>query len=83
MASLEETRTRVAEFLKKCLNAREVKVIKIAKVSDGWETEDEVYEESSFIKACGLNTKVMDRNLYIVKLNDNLEVLSYERKLHA
>lgn len=83
MASIEETRTRVADFLKKSLNARDVKVVRITKVSDGWETEDEVYEESSFIKALGLHTKVMDRNIYTVKLNDNLEVLSYERKPHA
>jgi len=83
MAGIEETSAKVADFLKKCLKAQEVKVVKITKVCDGWETEDEVYEESAFIKALGLNTKVMDRNIYTCKLNDNLEVLSYERKLQA
>jgi hypothetical protein len=83
MASMEETRVAAADFLRKCLNAEDVKVVRISRVSDGWETEDEVYEENSFIKALGLPTRVMDRNIYSVKLNDNLEVISYERKAPA
>ena len=80
MANMEEARIAVSEFLKKTLNAKDVKVIKTAKVSDGWEAEAEVYEESSFIKSLGLATKVQDRNIYTVKLNGKLEVESYERK---
>ena len=83
MANIEETRKAVADFLKKTLNIKDVKVIKATKVSDGWEAEAEVYEESSFIKALGLSTKVQDRNIYIVRLNSNLEVESYERKGQA
>ena len=80
MANIEEAKKAVAEFLKKTLNVKDVKVIKTAKVSDGWEAEAEVYEESSFIKSLGLPTRVQDRNIYAVKLDDNLEVQSYERK---
>ena len=80
MADIEGARKAVAEFLKKTLNAKDVKVIKAAKVSDGWEAEAEVYEESSFIKALGLSTKVQDRNIYSVKLDSKLEAESYERK---
>ncbi len=80
MANIEEARKVVAEFLKKTLNAKDVKVIKVAKVGDGWETETEVYEESSFIKSLGLPTRVQDRNIYATKLDNNLEVQSYERK---
>ena len=80
MANMEEARIAVSEFLKKTLNAKDVKVIKTAKVSDGWEAELEVYEESAFIKSLGLATRVQDRNTYAVKLNDSLEVESYERK---
>ncbi|MDP3786836.1 MAG: hypothetical protein Q8R05_04710 [Candidatus Omnitrophota bacterium] len=80
MANMEEARITVSEFLKKTLNVKDVKVIKTAKVSDGWESEAEVYEESSFIKSLGLATRVQDRNIYAVKLNDSLEVESYERK---
>ena len=80
MANIEEVRKAVSEFLKKTLNVKDVKVIKVAKTEKGWETEAEVYEESSFIKSLGLPTRVQDRNLYAVKLNDKLEVQSYERK---
>lgn len=80
MANMEEAGIAISEFLKKTLNVKDVKVIKTAKVGDGWESEAEVYEESSFIKSLGLATRVQDRNIYAVRLNDSLEVDSYERK---
>ena len=80
MANIEEARKISSEFLRKTLNVKNVKVIKAGKVGDGWETEAEVYEESSFIKSLGLPTRIQDRNIYGVKLNDNLEVQSYERR---
>lgn len=82
MLRIEETSRTASDFLKKVLRVDEgkVKVIRTVKDSGGWETEIEVYEESSFIKSIGLPTKVQDRNIYIVKLDDNLEILSYERK---
>jgi len=80
MANIEKAGKAVTEYLKKTLNVKDVRVIKAAKVSDGWETEAEVYEESSFIKSLGLSTRVQDRNVYEVKLDDNLEVQSYELK---
>jgi len=80
MANIEEAKKAIMEFLKKTLNVQDVKVIKAAKVNDGWEGEAEVYEESSFIKSLGLPTRVQDRNIYAIKLNDSLEIESYERK---
>ncbi len=80
MANIEEARNISSEFLKNTLNVKDAKVIKIAKIDDVWQAEVEVYEESSFIKSLGLPTRMQDRNIYGVKLNDNLEVQSYERK---
>ena len=80
MANVEEVAKAVSDFLKQTLNVKDVKVIKVTKAGEGWETEAEVYEESSFIKALGLNTRVQDRNFYEVKLNDSLKVESYGRK---
>lgn len=80
MANIEEARKVSGEFLKKTLNVKDVKVIKVTKAGSGWETEAEVYEESSFIKSLGLASRVQDRNIYTVRLEDNLEVQSYERK---
>lgn len=79
MNNIEKVSELVSEFLKKVLNVKEVRVIRIAKVGDGWQSEAEVYEESSFIKSIGLPTRVKDRNIYAVKLNNGLEVESYKR----
>lgn len=77
---LAEVRKTVLDFLARTLEAKEVQVIKVVATESGWEAEAEVYEESSFIKALGLSTRVKDRNVYKVKLDGELEVQSYERK---
>jgi hypothetical protein len=79
MTNIEKVSELVSEFLKKVLDVKEVKVIRIIKVGDGWQSEAEVYEDSSFIKSIGLPTRVKDRNIYVVKLNNGLEVESYKR----
>lgn len=79
MADIVVVGKAVSEFLKQALNVKDVKIVKVIKADEGWETKAEVYEESSFIKALGLNTRVQDRNFYEVKLNDSLEVKSYGR----
>lgn len=83
MDKTEEAGKKVAEFLRRTLNVKDVKVIKVAKVENGWETESEVYEESPFIKSLGLPTRVQDRNIYSVKLNKGSGVESYERMEQA
>jgi hypothetical protein len=80
VATIEEATQAVSGFLKKVLSVSDAKVIKVLKTDDGWEEEAEVYEESSFIKSIGLPTKVRDRNIYRVKVDENLEVQSYERR---
>jgi hypothetical protein len=82
MARIEDTGRTAGEFLKKMLHVDEgkIKVIRTVKHNGEWETEVEVYEESSFIKSLGLPTRVLDRNIYTVKLDENLEILSYERR---
>jgi alcohol dehydrogenase YqhD (iron-dependent ADH family) len=82
MTGIQEAKNMVIEFLQKALNAKDVKVIGATKIDSQWHIEAEVYEESSFLKSLGLPTRVQDRNIYEVKLNDNLEVESYERQGH-
>ncbi len=79
MANIEDAKKAVTDFLKKTLSVKDVTVIKVSRAGEGWESEAEVFEASSFIKSLGLSTKVQDRNLYAVKLNGDLEVESYER----
>jgi len=80
MTDIRQARDTVVEFLRKTLNIDEVRVIGVRKVDSGWDTEAEVYEENSFLKSIGLPTRVQDRNVYIVRLDDDLQVKSYERQ---
>jgi len=83
MTSIEDARRIAVEFLQKSLGVKDVKVIGATKIGDGWDVEAEVYEESSFMKSLGLPSRIQDRNSYTVKLNDGMEVESYERLGHA
>jgi alcohol dehydrogenase YqhD (iron-dependent ADH family) len=83
MIGIEEAKDTVIEFLQRALNVKDVKVIGATKVDNQWHIEAEVYEENSFLKSLGLPTRVQDRNIYEVRLNDNLEVESYERQGHT
>lgn len=76
---IEEASQVIKDFIKKTLG-KDSKLIKVEKSEDGWSGEAEIFEESSFIKALGLSTKVQDRNIYEIKLTDDLEVSSYGRK---
>jgi hypothetical protein len=76
---IEKVGKAIKDFFKKTLD-KDSKVIKIAKSSEGWMGEAEIYEESSFIKSLGLPTRVQDRNIYEIKLTDNLEAMFYARK---
>ncbi len=80
MTDITMVNSAVCDFIRKTLNAKDVKVIKAIKKGIQWEIEAEEYEESSFIKSLGLATKVMDKNFYTIILNENLEVESYQRK---
>ncbi len=81
--NIDEVRNRAIKFLNKVTGAECIKALRVAKVPSGWEIEAEVFEEDSFIKSLGLQTKVCERNQYTVELDDNLEVQSYWRKLSA
>ncbi len=83
MTGIKEAKEAVVEFLRKAVDVEDVKIIGARKADNQWYIEAEVYEESSFLKSLGLPTRVQDRNIYEVRLNDNLEVESYERQGHA
>ncbi len=78
---IEEADKIVIDFLKRILHSDEgkIKIIKTAKTDVGWSAEAEVFEESGFIKSLGLPTRVQDRNVYKVMLDNNLDVMSYEQ----
>lgn len=75
---IEEAGKAATEFLRRTLQ-KEGAIVKMNRTPEGWEVQAEVIEVSEYIKTLGIPTTVRDRNLYEIKLDHNLEVVSYER----
>lgn len=78
MSKIIEVKKSVVEFLKENINCFEVTVIKIEKVLESWISIAEVYEDDSFLKSMNLPPKKI-RLFYLVKMDENLEITSFER----
>lgn len=78
MSKIGDVKKAVVKFLKETLNCEDVTVIKIEKVNEVWKTVAEVYEDDSFLKSMNLPPKKV-RLFYSVKIDDMLDVLSFER----
>jgi hypothetical protein len=79
---LNKRQKKVVEFVSSMTDSK-AKLVKLEKTSQdggGWIGYAEVFEESAFIKSLGLPSRVMDRNLYEVRLNHALEVIGYAKK---
>ena len=78
MNKIIEVKKSVVKFLKENINCYDVTVIKIEKVQEIWNSIAEVYEDDSFLKSMNLPPKKI-RLFYSVKMDDKLEVISFER----
>lgn len=72
--SLQEATT----FLKTQVG-KEGDVVKVAKTDTGWEVEIEVVEESEHMKKIGIPKPVYDKNRYLIQLDADFAITSYER----
>jgi hypothetical protein len=81
MSNIINVKKAVVKFLKENINCYGVTVIKIEKVQEIWNSVAEVYEDDSFLKSMNLPPKQV-RLFYSVKIDENLEVTSFER-LHS
>jgi hypothetical protein len=78
MSNIIEVKKTVVSFLKTNINCYDVTVVKIEKVKEIWSAVAEVYEDDSFLKAMNMPPKQV-RLFYSVKVDDNLEITSFER----
>jgi len=78
MSKLIDVKKSVSKFLKENLTCSEVTVIKVEKIQDTWMSVAEVYEDDSFLKSMNLPPKKV-RLYYSVKMDDSLEITSFER----
>lgn len=78
MSNIIDVKKEVVKFLKENINCYDVTVVKIEKVKEIWNSVAEVYEDDSFLKSMHLPQKKV-RLFYLVRMDDNLEVTSFER----
>ena len=83
--SILNARKAVCDFLKGMPDVREVNVTKLAVMDSErgiWEAEADVYTPNPTIKALGLPVvkQVLDCDTYILRLNNQLEVVAYGLK---
>jgi len=78
MSNIIDVKKTAIKFLKENIKCYDVTVIKIEKELENWNSVAEVYEDDSFLKSMNLPPKKV-RLFYLVKMDDNLEITSYER----
>ena len=78
MSTIIDVKKTVVNFLKENINCYDVTVIKIQKVNEIWSSVAEVFEDDSFLKSLSMPSKQV-RLFYSVKLDDKLEITSFER----
>lgn len=76
--NIEAARKAATEFLRGTLR-KEGTVVELGKTQEGWKARVEVIEASEYVRSLGIAAPVMERNLWQLKLDDKLEVTSYER----
>ena len=77
---ISEVREKVKKFLKETIGAEGVRIVAVEKDNGGWVGEAEVAVKNQYLAAVRPDYKVIEKELYIVKLDANLEVSSYKRK---
>lgn len=71
---------KVKKFLKETIGAEGIRVVTIEKNDGGWVAEAEVAEKNQYLASVKPEYRVFEKELYVVKLNADLEVISYKRK---
>jgi hypothetical protein len=75
---IEEAGQAAMDFLQRALG-KQGAIVRIGQAEGGWYVAVEVIEPSDFVKALGLAARVLDRNVYEVRLNSRLEVVACKR----
>jgi len=78
MSNIIEVKKAVIKFLKENIKCYDITIIKIEKELESWNSVAELYEDDSFLKSMNLPPKKV-RLFYLVKMDNNLEITSYER----
>lgn len=76
---IPKVKDTVQRFLEKTLGAEAVRVVSVAETAGGWIAEADVAEKNQYLASIRANYRVIEKEHYIVRLNEKLEVISYKR----
>lgn len=76
---ISEIRDKVTRFLKETIDVEGIRIVSIDKVDDGWIAEAEVAEINQYLASIKPEYHVFEKEHYIIKLDDDLEITSYKR----
>ena len=76
---IAEVRDKVKEFLKETIEVEGIRIITIDKADDGWVAEAEVAEINQYLASIRPEYRVFEKEHYVIKLNEDLEISSYKR----
>ena len=79
MAGIFEVKTKIMNFFQNEMGREPeaVHFLKLAKSEEGWEGTVEITEPNEYLKKIGY-PPIFDKNRYLVLLDANLNVVSYE-----
>ena len=77
---ISQVRDKVRKFLKETIEAEGIRIVTVEKDNGGWVAEAEVAVKNQYLASVKPEYKVIEKELYIIKLDANLEVSSYKRK---
>jgi hypothetical protein len=75
---ISEVRDAVKKFLKETFETEGIRIITLERIDDGWIAEAEVTEMNRYLATIKPEYRVFEKEHYIVKLDADLEVLSYK-----
>jgi Gas vesicle synthesis protein GvpO len=76
---IADIRDKVKRFLKETVDAEGIRIVTIDRVDDGWIAEAEVAERNQYLASIRPEYRVFEKEHYIVKLDADLEIVSYKR----
>jgi hypothetical protein len=76
---IAQVRDRVKRFLKETIEASEVRIVRVDKAENGWLTVADVAAKNQLLASIKPEYRVFEKEHYVVKLNIDLEVISYKR----
>ncbi|MBI2067692.1 MAG: hypothetical protein HYW02_06355 [Deltaproteobacteria bacterium] len=78
MPNILEAQNKVVEFLTHELGKQKesIRIVKMAKTTDGWECKAEITEVNEYLKKVGFPS-IFDKNIYTVLLDAQMEVSGF------